>query len=170
MDEIEDYVAVDETNGELLMQVPDNDVLNVTANISLACFSSAIRGSRSWSDLEGCFSMLFSLFTFENIKVTGWPLGLRMPWEDDDVSGTANEASAAAPGALGYHDDTHTHTYTHSHGDLSGFDLFFFISIFGLLFLFIGLCAADTYSQAYVAPARARVKEDRMGRYAAVPA
>lgn len=169
MDEIEDYVAVDETNGELLMGVPDNDVLNVTANISLACFSSAIRGSRSWDDLEGCFSMLFSLFTFENIQVTGWPLGLRMPWEDDDdVSGSISEA-AAAPGALGYHDETHTHTYTHSHGDLSGFDLAFFVIVFGLLFLFLGLCAADSYSQTYVATPPPK-RGDRVGRYVAVPA
>jgi len=50
---------------------------------------------------------------------------------------------------------------------MSGFDLFFFILVFGTLFLFLGLCAADSCAVAYAAPPPAR---DRKGQYEAVAA
>lgn len=171
MSELDDVLRVDSDVGDLLLQVPENDVANLTANISLACWSQAIREDRSWSEFQGCFSLLFSLFSLERVEVTGWPLALTLPWErgSDDTAAAASSASAAAPAALAYHDETtHTHTYTHSHGDLSGFDLFFFILVFGTLFLFLGLCAADSCAAAYAtAPPPAR---DRKGQYEAVAA
>ena len=166
MSELDDFLRVESDAGDLLLQVPENDVANFTANISLACWSQAIREDRSWSEFQGCFSMLFSILSLERVEVTGWPLALTLPWESS--GGGDDDTDTAAPAALAYHDDTtHTHTYQHSHGDLSGFDLFFFILVFGTLFLFLGLCAADSCAAAYAAPPSAR---DRKGRYEAVAA
>jgi len=167
MSELDDFLRVDSDRGDLLLRVPENDVANITTNISLACWSQAIREDRSWSEFQGCFSMLFSLFSLERVEITGWPLALTLPWEGGGDEGGA-DAAAAAPAALAYHDETtHTHTYQHSHGDLSGTDLVFFILVFGTLFLFLGLCAADSCAAAYAAPPPTR---DRKGRYEAVAA
>ena len=175
MSELDDFLEVDNSNGDLLMQLPENDVFNVTANVSLACFTTAIRDDVSLSSLGQCFSLLFSIFSLERVSITGWsPWEIRFPWEDAGgepaataAAATTAASAAVAPGTLAFHDDTHTHTYTHSHGDMTGFDLFFAIAVFGTLFLFLGLCAADSCAAAYNAPPPAR---DRKGSYEAVAA
>lgn len=174
MSELDDFLVVDSDSGDLLIQSPDNPVLNITANLSLACWSQAIREDRSWSEFGGCFSMLFSLFSLDNVLVTGFPLALLMPWEggDQGVVGDGDAAHAASaiapnPGRLAYHDETtHTHTYTHNHGSgaVAGVDLAFFIVVFGLLALFLSLCLADSCAEAYTS------QRGRKGNYEAVAA
>ena len=153
MSDVDDYAVVDSTNGDLTGNPVQSAALNLTYNVSLACFTQALRGQREWSEFEHCLELLVSVFSLKNVRIMGWPFEYLFPWEDPSVLDD-DAAAPAAPSALASHVDDHTHYDT---ATVAGIDLFGFLIAAAFLSLLLGLCATDGYYYYYSpSPARER--------------
>lgn len=141
-----EFIRVNSNTGHLLIESPPVDQFNLTLNISLACFTTAIRES-NWSNFSNCFSIVFSLFSLQRFRIYGWPLQWIAPWESDTVlvnDGAQQIADTLTEDALHHEEeDTHTHPNSLLFG---GFDLLWFFLFIGFFALLLGTCAGDRYT------------------------
>lgn len=132
MSNVDEYVSIDSDTGVLSGTPLQLDNVTLFYNVSLACFTEAMRGTRPWGDLEHCFELVVSIFSLEHVRIVGWPVELFLPWETQE--GEATEATAAHP------TPTHVDTW-------AGFDLFGGLLILGILSLLLASCTTDWYAR-----------------------
>lgn len=80
MGDVDEYAVVDSETGALTGTPINLSNFTLRYNVSLSCFTEAVRGTRPWQDLEQCFELVFSIFSLKRVRIVGWPLRGVFPW------------------------------------------------------------------------------------------
>jgi hypothetical protein len=142
-----DFVTLSNDDGTLLINSPNDDAtsseFNSTFNVSLACVTELIRGTREAADAQSCVRIMFDLLVLRGVEVSFWPFAVRFPWEvgTDDGDGlaidgpSATTTTAAAVAGVRFA-EPHYARHTDDDGDGS-IATFYLIDWFALLFLIL---------------------------------
>jgi len=151
-----DVASVHSDTGQLTVVTPEWDAFNSTLNVSLSCFTEAVRGDRDWSDLEKCVEYTLSFFSLHNLRLYAFPLRLRFPWDDEpsaNATADATAAAAAAAAAIGaapaasamHTDPDHHHHHDDGYYYATGIEVLYVFFFLAIVLLICGAVAGDAY-------------------------
>lgn len=153
INDVDDVIRVNSDTGELIIDAPSPDWANVTANISLSCITELLGGERGFDNIERCVEIVFSILTLSKVRLYGFPLELRWPWQDDLAALTTNASLASLTPSVAegsYAGALHVSgeaEYAHDHNDFYVYpvDLLALFVLVGFLSLLCGAGYNDYY-------------------------
>ena len=142
-------ISFDNSKGALQTSQEIAGILNVSANLSVACISELIRRTRPFDDVSGCIQSLWHIWQIRGISVTLWPIKIKFPWEDvsnpaaSEVDSGSGDATPTPATAVSLHvtEPVLDHNHHRHRDDLYTIypaDAFFFFFFIGFILLICG--------------------------------
>lgn len=169
-----DYVTLSNEDGTLLLNTPldgaPSSEFNSTLNVSLACVTELIRGTREATNARSCVRIMIDLLVLQGVEVSFWPFAVRFPWEvtanGDGDDGLAidgpNATTTTAAAGTGGERFAEPHYARHTEDDDTSLATFYLIDFLALFFLILffsavaGVClsSGSTLERVVVVPAQ----------------
>ena len=149
MSELDDFLRISSDTGDLKLESPPLDWLNVTANVSIGCFTELLSGDRDLDELDRCVRVVFSFLTLSRVRIFGFPFEFVWPWQSDVAALTGNASLPALPALSAVAPSAAMHTAEEAvHDDglyLYAYDLVWVFVLLGLCSLLCGAGFNDRF-------------------------